>query len=79
MLEQRIHTTRVQCTALLGGRPRARILLEAATESEAAKNFERGLAKICRTPHRRRSSYFRQFRTEPNPVKVFLLSDEHIK
>jgi hypothetical protein len=68
----------VQCTAVLGG-PRARILLEAATESEAAKNFERGLAKVCRTPHPRRSSYSRLFRTEPNPVKVFLLSDEHIK
>jgi len=32
--EQRIRTTRERFTALLGGRPRARILLEAATESE---------------------------------------------
>jgi transposase len=34
MLEQRIRTTRERFTALLGGRPPARILLEAATESE---------------------------------------------
>ena len=34
VLEQRIRTTRERLTALLGGRPRARILLEAATESE---------------------------------------------
>jgi transposase len=34
MLEQRIRTTRERFTALLGGRPRTRILLEAATESE---------------------------------------------
>jgi transposase len=34
VLEQRIRTTRERFTALLGGRPRARILLEAATESE---------------------------------------------
>src|SRR5215468_33491 len=34
ILEQRIRTTRERFTALLGGRPRARILLEAATESE---------------------------------------------
>jgi transposase len=32
--EQRIRTTRERFTALLGDRPRARILLEAATESE---------------------------------------------
>jgi transposase len=32
--EQRIRTTRERLTALLGGRPRARTLLEAATESE---------------------------------------------
>jgi len=34
VLEQRIRTRRDRFTALLGGRPRARILLEAATESE---------------------------------------------
>jgi hypothetical protein len=34
VLEQRIRTTPERFTALLGGRPRARILLEAATESE---------------------------------------------
>src|SRR4030095_8430260 len=34
VLEQRIRTTRERFTALLGGRPGARILLEAATESE---------------------------------------------
>jgi hypothetical protein len=34
VLEQRIPTTRERFTALLGGRPRARILLEATTESE---------------------------------------------
>ena len=34
VLEQRIRTTRERFTAVLGGRPRARILLEAATESE---------------------------------------------
>src|SRR5215468_6157017 len=34
VLEQRIRTTRERFAALLGGRPRARILLEAATESE---------------------------------------------
>jgi transposase len=34
VLEQRMRTTRERFTALLGGRPRARILLEAATESE---------------------------------------------
>jgi transposase len=34
VLEQRIRTTRERLTALVGGRPRARILLEAATESE---------------------------------------------
>jgi transposase len=34
VLEQRIRTTRERFSALLGGRPRGRILLEAATESE---------------------------------------------
>jgi transposase len=34
VLEPRLRTTRERFTALLGGRPRARILLEAATESE---------------------------------------------
>src|SRR5262245_50040155 len=34
VLEQCIRTTRERFAALLGGRPRARILLEAATESE---------------------------------------------
>jgi transposase len=34
ILERRIHTSRERFTAVLGGRPRARILLEASTESE---------------------------------------------
>jgi hypothetical protein len=34
--ERRITTTRASFTAVLGGRPRARILLEASTESEWA-------------------------------------------
>jgi len=34
LLAQRIRTTRERFTALLGGQPRARIPLEAATESE---------------------------------------------
>src|SRR3970282_859328 len=34
ILERRIHTSRERFTAVLGGRPRARILLEASRESE---------------------------------------------
>jgi len=34
VIERRIVTTRERFTAVLGARPRARILLEAATESE---------------------------------------------
>lgn len=37
------------------------------------------VTKVYRTPHPRRSAYSRLFRTEPNPEKVLLLSDEHIK
>ena len=43
VLEQRIRTTRERFTALLGGRPRARILLEAATESEWVAQHLEGL------------------------------------
>jgi transposase len=43
VLEQRIRTTRERLTALLGGRPRARILLEAATESEWVAQHLEGL------------------------------------
>jgi transposase len=34
ILEQRIHTRRDRCAAVLGPRPRARLLIEASTESE---------------------------------------------
>jgi transposase len=43
VLEQRIRTTRERFTALLGGRPRARILVEAATESEWVAQHLEGL------------------------------------
>jgi transposase len=43
VLEQRIRTTRERFTAALGGRPRARILLEAATESEWVAQHLEGL------------------------------------
>ena len=43
VLEQRIRTTPERFTALLGGRPRARILLEAATESEWVAQHLEGL------------------------------------
>ena len=53
MLEQRIRTTRERFTALLGGRPPARILLEAATESEwVAQHLETlGHAVIVADPN----------------------------
>jgi len=41
ILERRIHTSRERFTAVLGGWPRARILLEASTESEwVARHLE---------------------------------------
>jgi hypothetical protein len=43
VLEQRIRTTRERLTALLSARPRARILLEAATESEWVAQHLEGL------------------------------------
>src|SRR5262249_31227352 len=43
VLEQRIRTTRERLTALCGGRPPARILLEAATESEWVAQHLEGL------------------------------------
>jgi transposase len=43
VLEHRIHTTRERLTALLGRRSRARILLEAATESEWVAQHLEGL------------------------------------
>jgi transposase len=43
VLEQRIRTTRERFTAVLGGRRRARILLEAATESEWVAQHLEGL------------------------------------
>jgi transposase len=43
VLEQRIRTMRERFTALLGGQPRARILLEAATESEWVAQHLEGL------------------------------------
>jgi transposase len=43
IVEQRIATTRERFTALLGHRPRARILLEAATESEWVAQHLEGL------------------------------------
>src|SRR5262249_28367189 len=43
VLEQRIRTTRERFTVLLGGRPRARIRLEAATESEWVAQHLEGL------------------------------------
>ena len=40
-LEQRIQTSRARLTSVLGQRPRARVLLEAATESEwVARHLE---------------------------------------
>jgi hypothetical protein len=48
VLEQRIRTTRERFTALLGGRPRGRILLEAATESEWVAQHLEGLGhEVC--------------------------------
>jgi hypothetical protein len=44
--EQRIRTTRERLTALVGGRPRARILLEAATESEWVAQHLEGLGRV---------------------------------
>jgi transposase len=43
VLEQRLRTTRERFTAVFGGRPRARILLEAATESEGVAQHLEGL------------------------------------
>jgi transposase len=43
VLEQRLRTTRERFTAVFGGRPRARILLEAATESEWVAQHLEGL------------------------------------
>jgi transposase len=43
VLEQRLRTTRERFTAVFGGRPRARILLEAATESEWVAPHREGL------------------------------------
>ena len=53
VLERRIVTTRERFTAVLGGRPRARILLEASTESEwVARHLERlGHAVIVADPN----------------------------
>ena len=48
VLEQRIRTTRERFAALLGGRPRARILLDAATESEWVAQHLEGLGhEVC--------------------------------
>jgi len=43
VLEQRIRAPRERFTTLLSGRPRARILLEAATESEWVAQYLEGL------------------------------------
>jgi hypothetical protein len=54
-------------------------LVEVSTAWEH-RNHEGGFReRLPNAPSPTFSPYFRLFRTEPNPEKVLLLSDEHIK
>ena len=77
VLEQRIRTTRERLTVLGGGRPRARILLEAATESEwvAQHRETRGHEVIVAAPNYAAMYATRSRRVKPDRRDAPTLAD----